>query len=884
MEPRFTGMRHWYPTRNREVVQNRWLAAETNDGDEAVASPLMSPAMSKAAPFDSASSRVSPRDLSPDTSVGPLDRLVQIAAQVERTPLAFVSMTQGSRPMLLAGSWGGASFGDLGEIPATHLYCQRVIDTGQPLAITEAEDCSPVVHDFVGPHFIVSYCGVPLRARGGQVIGSFCVGDVVARIWTDEDRKVLENLALAVLTELDTHRAHLQLEESSSAYRELLDITTELICVADSAGIITYVNRAWREAFGYASDHAVGRRAVDLVCPEHRSRFVDVARRLHGGEAIEGFEVVAVGKDERRIVCRGSATAIGLHLNGQFRCVSTRAVYQDVTAERRAQAERARLVATLEATTDFVGIAIAEGGIEYINRAGRHLIGIGETEDIGGLSAHHFHPPETLALLATEGFPAAVRNGFWKGEGFLLARDGESIPVSIAMTAHPSLSHEEPAFFSAIMRDRRQEVVAAAAVKQSEAQLALIYNHVSDLLCLLRVDFDAHGQITEFCCESVNDAVLASTSSHREDYLNKTLAEMVSPERHAELREHYVQTVRTGKPRSFEYTSHKTTPSIILETTLTAVMDLSGKCTHVLAASRDVTARRAAEAAEQRSEATFREMLQTVRAVAVILDATGRITFANDALLTLTGWRREHVLGKDWFARFVPQPDEVREVYARMMKGLELVLHYENEIITASGRIRLIVWDNTLLRNADGQIIGVASLGQDVTDQRALEGQLAELAQRDELTGLFNRRGFVEHVEVALTDLHWRKQQGAMLCIDLDRFKSINDTWGHAAGDDVLRNVSEVLRSVTGEATFAGRLGGDEFAVFVPNTEQNPASALCDRLHDELRQHNDAATLAGRPFSIALSVGVAEASGNVRYDQLAADADAALYRAKSQRK
>jgi diguanylate cyclase (GGDEF)-like protein/PAS domain S-box-containing protein len=300
----------------------------------------------------------------------------------------------------------------------------------------------------------------------------------------------------------------------------------------------------------------------------------------------------------------------------------------------------------------------------------------------------------------------------------------------------------------------------------------------------------------------------------------------------------------------------------------------------VLAVVRDMSERMRTQAALRESEAAFRGLLETVRAIALTLDVDGKVTFANDALLELTGWTRERVIGADWFTRFVPQSDIMRRLFLTMVRGEDSVAHYESEIVTRHGRRRLIVWDHTLLRDPSGCIIGTASIGQDVTDQRAAEARLAALSQHDELTGLLNRRGIGQQIEYGLRAAARSGRHDTLLYADLDRFKPINDTYGHAEGDVVLREFAEIIRDTIRSTDFAGRLGGDEFAIYAVGVGLSEANVLVERLQRAVSVHNQAARARGRAFDIAFSLGIAETTSEDSRDSLLARADTALYLAK----
>ncbi len=179
---------------------------------------------------------------------------------------------------------------------------------------------------------------------------------------------------------------------------------------------------------------------------------------------------------------------------------------------------------------------------------------------------------------------------------------------------------------------------------------------------------------------------------------------------------------------------------------------------------------------------------------------------------------------------------------------------------------------------------------RDVSERRAHEAALHELSQRDELTGLFNRRGFFAHAESALVQAARTQTPRLLLYGDLDRFKAINDTRGHAAGDAALRAVARALRAVFRPVDVLGRLGGDEFVVLAEGTAER-AIALRSRLADALASAaHDAAALGGA--DVAMSVGMAAfrpdvpgvGSGAALLSALLKEADAKLYAAKAARK
>ena len=176
-----------------------------------------------------------------------------------------------------------------------------------------------------------------------------------------------------------------------------------------------------------------------------------------------------------------------------------------------------------------------------------------------------------------------------------------------------------------------------------------------------------------------------------------------------------------------------------------------------------------------------------------------------------------------------------------------------------------------------GKVFGVI---QDITDRKNIERELERLAQVDTLTGVFTRRHFITLAERELARaVRYAGKMSAMM-VDIDKFKNVNDTYGHQIGDRVLKEVGLVFWAVLREADIVGRMGGEEFAVLLPETELSRAAEVAERLRKEVEQ-----TLIplehGLPLSVTVSIGVAPFVGaKTNVDTLLAHADKALYEAK----
>ncbi|MGZ4962151.1 MAG: PAS domain-containing sensor histidine kinase, partial [Limisphaerales bacterium] len=156
-----------------------------------------------------------------------------------------------------------------------------------------------------------------------------------------------------------------------------------------------------------------------------------------------------------------------------------------------------------------------------------------------------------------------------------------------------------------------------------------------------------------------------------------------------------------------------------------------GRASDSEALRMEIAERQRAEAALRESERLFRDMMSRIKLISLMLDGRGRITYCNDYLLTLTGWRREEVIGQSWLDLFIPSDiADVKGVFENLLKDLPDAWHHENEILTKAGGRRLIRWNNSVLRSASSEVIGTASIGEDITERKRAEEQLGESEER----------------------------------------------------------------------------------------------------------------------------------------------------------
>ncbi|MCX8043007.1 MAG: sensor domain-containing diguanylate cyclase [Desulfobacterota bacterium] len=294
-------------------------------------------------------------------------------------------------------------------------------------------------------------------------------------------------------------------------------------------------------------------------------------------------------------------------------------------------------------------------------------------------------------------------------------------------------------------------------------------------------------------------------------------------------------------------------------------------------------ARTNAELARQKE--WFRVTLESIGDAVIATDQQGKILLLNRVAEQLTGWKSGDAAGKDLHDVFVisnrqtgmSHPDLLESV---LVRGETCILEDDTVLRSRDGRVIPIDVSGAPIRDASGKIIGCVFVFRDVTRRKEMEERLRELALRDGLTNLYNHREFFR---LCREECERAQRYGfplALLMLDIDFFKRVNDTFGHPAGDEVLRYVAATLTLNIRSSDRAARYGGEEFAVIMPQSGAAEATVAAERIRQAIACR-PVVFEDGKTLSVTVSIGVAAYPEHGRKEhELVQSADAALYRAK----
>jgi len=304
------------------------------------------------------------------------------------------------------------------------------------------------------------------------------------------------------------------------------------------------------------------------------------------------------------------------------------------------------------------------------------------------------------------------------------------------------------------------------------------------------------------------------------------------------------------------------------------------------AAVRDISDRKVIEAQLHRERDLAQVTLASIGDGVITTDEAGVIQYINPVASRLTGWPAHQAKGQ--FVTVVynlqdelsqqPIPNPIREV----LKRSQLQTRREHALLVCRDLSTVPVLDTAApIRSRDGILIGAVLVFHDVTVTLNLARELTHQATHDSLTGLPNRREFERRLRDLLdrTDAH--KHPHVLCYLDLDQFKIVNDTCGHVAGDELLRQVTQLMKNLLRASDTLARLGGDEFGLILQNCPIERAKSLTEKLREAIADFRFA--WDGKSFSIGVSIGLVEFDQNQRdLDTVLANADTACYAAKEQ--
>ncbi len=365
-----------------------------------------------------------------------------------------------------------------------------------------------------------------------------------------------------------------------------------------------------------------------------------------------------------------------------------------------------------------------------------------------------------------------------------------------------------------------------------------------------------------------------------EQIIGRPYGEFHSQEQDKVFAEAINKVLSTGKSIQHEHRSQRDNRYFLR--TFSPVRDRSpnGEITHVVVISKDITEHKLAEERIRESEQKYRTIIENIEDGYYELDFFGNIVFFNDATLEILGYSRDEFAKMNY--RNLTDEETTRKVLQICNEVYKTGNPYRGvqiEVMNKDGTRIAVEISISLILDSKGHELGFRNFMRDVTGQKKSEETIRQLAYHDALTGLPNRLLFTDRINMAITRAKRSRQYLAVMMLDLDHFKDINDTLGHLVGDRLLQAVGSRLTDLLRKGDTIARMGGDEFLILLP--EINNAGAARTIAQKIVESFQSPFTIDDRKLRITTSIGIAiypDSSDDV--DTLIKHADIAMYHAK----
>lgn len=429
-------------------------------------------------------------------------------------------------------------------------------------------------------------------------------------------------------------------------------------------------------------------------------------------------------------------------------------------------------------------------------------------------------------------------------------KDGGVRDISVEVAPHRGADGRPDGFFI-LIDDTTERLRTRVALAASETRYRAFVEDQTELLLLA----DPDGTLT-----MVNPAYARHVGRAPEALVGSSLYDGVAPEDREGLRRHLQALCGRGGTATHEDRLVAADGALRwVAWTHRALTDDDGRVTALHSVGRDITDRKRAEHALAEEHELLRVTLASIGDAVITTDAQGRVRWLNPVAERLTGCGSDAAQGRP-VDRVLHLVDEdggqplADPVAACLADGRVVALTQRALLHAGDGHDYAVEASAAPIRQEGGRLLGAVLVFRDVTPQRRLAREMSHRARHDALTGLINRAEFDARLQAVLDAAHADDSEHALMYIDLDQFKLVNDACGHAVGDELLRQVTTLLHGcLRGRDTLA-RLGGDEFGVILEHCTakqaQRVAQLICDRMEGFRFVHD------GRRFRVGTSIGL----------------------------
>jgi diguanylate cyclase (GGDEF)-like protein/PAS domain S-box-containing protein len=638
-------------------------------------------------------------------------------------------------------------------------------------------------------------------------------------------------------------------------------------------GRFRWANTLFQELSGYTEEELLGSNPLDLVHPDDR----ETVRQ----KAIESLKAGRSFPYEYRFIKKDGGVIWVLERLSSTEYEGKRAAvgsFMDITERKQseqalAKSEQRYRTIMDEMRDDYYEVDLA-GNFTFANDTWCRSLGYA-LEDLIGVNYR-----VTTARDEIEKIYKAFNQIYVTGQpnkSLKVKYNREDGSVGLAELAAFPLRNEKGEIigFRGISHDVTERVRMEEALRRSEER----YRNVLEGIEESYYEVDLTGNYTFF-----NNALCRQLGYSREELMGMNYRVYTPLENVKKVFQAFNQVYRTSEPlKLFNMEQiRKDGTRIVADPSVFPLKNEKGEIIGFRGVSRDVTERIHMEEALRQSEERYRTILAEIEEGYYEVDLAGNIKFVNKSACRQFGYSEEELIGSNYRAYVLKE--DIKGVYKawnKVYRTGQPLQSYPFATVRKDGTQMFVENSVSPLRNKEGTIIGFRAVSRDVTQRKQFEQKLADMATHDSLTGLPNRALLSDRLTMGLALSRRSGSKLAILMLDLDKFKVINDTLGHGAGDQLLKSVAERLTSVTRKSDTVSRIGGDEFVLVLPQIlGPDNAAMLAQRILDAFREPF---IFDGHQLNVTTSIGIAVYPDHGKEIHiLLKNADNAMYLAKEQ--
>ena len=620
-----------------------------------------------------------------------------------------------------------------------------------------------------------------------------------------------------------TARKHMEeaLRQSEERYRTVIEDIEEGYYEVDLQGNFTFASDSICATLGYPREELIGMSYKNYVPNEQFDYVYNIFKKVYEtGKPIKSYSLINIRKNGERIHVEDSVAPLS-DKNGKI--IGFKGITRDITQrkimEEILQKSEDYFREITENSSDVIIITESNGNIKFCSRSVERCLGY-KPEELTGKNAFNFIYADDLPRAANDYSKAIQTKDTAIPNEFRVVHKDGSVRLFEGLGKN-LLDNPSVAGFIMNIRDvterkhlEIQKEAAQKSLRESEEKYRTILEKMEEGL----FELDLKGNIT-----FVNDAECRKLGYSREELTGMNYRQLQDENTAKKTRQIFSEVYKKEEPIQLLDVEiiRKNGSKAFNEISVSLLKDKQGKATGFRGISRDVTVRRQMEEMIRQSEEKYRTIINEVDEWYFEIDLAGNVIFVNDAIVRSVGYPPERLIGLNYKSfTSKERSGEVFKIFRQVYETREPIKNFPYEFVLPDGKITFFELSVFPKLDDQGKVVGFRGVGHDVTERKRTEEQLNYIATHDLLTGLPNRMLLMDRLKMATAQAKRNDQKLALMMLDLDNFKNVNDSLGHMVGDKLLKEISLRLTGRLRQNDTICRLGGDEFIILLPAIER----------------------------------------------------------------